>query len=162
MADPFRSRQVPGSVDTEFNNRADGTKLMKWTAKRFPWIHVLSCAGGGCSEKYNELGNDPDVAGRALNLFGANPSLSAYNKSTKLPHPTLTGLSVKALGSLGTTRKATVKLSCYTDEDLLELQKCFFIPGMDVRVQWGWSQDCGGNPPPPRLTNPSDNAQMVT
>lgn len=160
--DPFRARQVPGSVDTEFSNRADGTKLMKWTAQRFPWIHVLSCAGGGCSEKYNELGNDPDMAGKALSLFGANPSLSAYNKSTKLPHPSVTGLSVKAMGSLGTTRKATVKISCYTDEDLLELQKCFFIPGMDVRVQWGWSQDCGGNPAPPRFISPSDSAQLIT
>ena len=160
--DPFRSRQVPDSVNTEFSNRADGTKLMKWTAQRFPWIHVLSCAGGGCTEAYNELGNDPDMGGKALSLFGGNPSLSAYNKSTKLPHPTLTGLSVKAMGSLGTTRKATVKLSCYTDEDLLELQKCFFIPGMDVRVQWGWSKDCGGKQPPTLLRDPSHTAQKAT
>ena len=155
MADPFRSRQVPGSVNTEFSNRANGTKLMKWTAKRFPWMYVLSCAGGGCKEAYNEMGNDPDSGGKALKLFGGNPSLSAYNSSTKLPHPTLTGLSVKAMGSLGTTRKASVKFSCYTDEDLLEIQKCFFIPGMDVRVQWGWSEDCGGKTPPTVLTDTS-------
>ena len=154
MADPFRSRSVPGSVKTEFSNRANGTKLMKWTAKRFPWIYVLSCAGGGCKEAYNEMGNDPDSGGKALNLFGGNPSLSAYNSSTKLPHPTLTGLSVKAMGSLGTTRKASVKFACYTDADLLEIQKCFFIPGMDVRVQWGWSEDCGGKRPPAVLTSP--------
>ena len=153
--DPFRARQVPESVEAEFKKRTDGTKLMKWTAQRYPWIYVLSCAGGGCDNRYNELGNDPDVGGKTLSLFGGNPSLSAYNKSTKLPHPTLTGLSVKAMGSLGTTRKATIKLSCYTDEDLLELQKCFFIPGMDVRVQWGWSEDCSGNKPPPVIRSPS-------
>jgi len=161
MANPFRSRQVPSSVKTEFSARSNETKLMKWTAQRFPWIHVLSCAGGSCSEKYNELGNDPDISGKPLSLLGGNGSVSAYNSETQLPFPTVTGLSVKAMGSLGTTRKATLKLSCYTDEELLELQKCFFVPGLNVRVQWGWNVDCSGNPSPPRFINPSDNLTHV-
>ena len=84
---PFRSRLVPDSVSREIEARADGAKLLKWTAQRFPWIYVQSCAGGKCSEKYNELGNDPDVGGKALYLFGNNTSLAAYDKSTKQPLP---------------------------------------------------------------------------
>ena len=134
---------------------------MKWTAQRFPWIYVLSCAEGGCSSKYNELGNDPEMNGKTLSLFGGNPSLAAINKETQLPFPTVTKLSVKAMGSLGTTRKATLNVTCYTDDELVELQKCFFIPGLNVRVQWGWSEDCNGNPPPPAKDNPGIEASLM-
>ena len=144
MANPFRSRQIPGALKTEFSARSNETKLMKWTAQRFPWIYVLSCAGGSCSSKYNQLGQTPQflaslVGGRPIGMFGSSASNGAINPTTNLPYPTITGLSVKAMGSLGTTRKATLKISCYTDEELLELQKCYFIPGLNVRVQWGWS-----------------------
>jgi len=147
---PFRSRQVPGPVRSEFAARKDGSKLLQWTAKRFPWIYVLSCAGG-CSGEYDELGNDPSMNGKPLSLFGNNLSLAAYDKNTKLSLPVVTGLDVSAMGSLGTTRKAVVKLTCFSDEQLVELQKCYFIPGMDVRVQWGWSISCDGSTPPPLL-----------
>lgn len=157
MANPFRSRQVPGALKTEFSARSNETTLMKWTTQRFPWIYVLSCAGGSCSSKYNQLGQTPQflssiVGGRPIGMFGSSASNGAYNPATKLPYPTITGLSVKAMGSLGTTRKATLKITCYTDEELLELQKCYFIPGLNVRVQWGWNIDCSGNPAPPVIT----------
>tara|TARA_R110002074_G_scaffold79754_2_gene179635 strand:+ start:1569 stop:3596 length:2028 start_codon:yes stop_codon:yes gene_type:complete len=160
MANPFRSRDIPSSVKSEFSARSNDTKLMKWTAQRFPWIYVLSCAGGSCSSKYNKLGQTPQflsslIGGKAVNMLGGRPSSGAYNPSTQLPYPTITGLSVKAMGSLGTTRKATLKLNCYTDEELLDLQKCYFIPGLNVRVQWGWNIDCNGNPAPPVLSDPS-------
>ena len=149
MANPFRTRNVPDSIVREIKARVDDTKLIKWTGKRFPWIYVLSCASTNvCSEKYNELGNDPDVASQSLSLFGDNTSLAAYDTNTKMPLPYVDGLDVKAMGSLGTTRKATVSIKAYTDEQLIQLQKCFFIPGMDIRVQWGWNEDCNGNLPP--------------
>ena len=47
---PFRSRVVPEPVQAEFGARANGTKLLKWTAQRFPWIYVMTCAGG-CDSK---------------------------------------------------------------------------------------------------------------
>jgi hypothetical protein len=158
---PFRSRLVPDSVSREIEARADGAKLLKWTAQRFPWIYVQSCAGGKCSEKYNELGNDPDVGGKALYLFGNNTSLAAYDKSTKQPLPYVESMDVKAMGSLGTTRKASIKIKAFTDEQLVELQYCFFVPGMDVRVQWGWNKSCTGEAPPPVLKNPSEDPALV-
>ena len=150
---PFRSRNVPSSVSNEFKARGDGSKLLKWTSQRVPWIYLLSCATGECSSKYDELGIDPTVAspGTALRLFGDNPSLAAYEKGTNLPLPHVESMDVKAMGSLGTTRKASVKIKAYSDEQLIELQKCFFVPGMDVRVQWGWNKSCDGQTPPPLL-----------
>ena len=147
---PLRSRSVPPSVVKEFEARRDGGKLIQWTAKRFPWIHVLSCSSE-CTEGYDELGNN--TSGKALSLFGSNPGQAAYDVTTKLSYPIVTGLDVTAMGSLGTTRKAVIKLTCFSDEQLFELQKCYFIPGMDVRVQWGWSVSCDGTKPPVLLTN---------
>ena len=144
---PLRARQVQGPLKEEFNARKDGGKLLQWTAKRFPWIYVLSCSSA-CSSQYDELGNDPDTAGKSVSLFGSNIAFAAYDKVTKLSHPIVTGLDVTAMGSLGTTRKAVIKITCFSDDQLVELQKCYFIPGMDVRVQWGWSVSCDGTTPP--------------
>lgn len=139
---PFAAVAIPGPVQAEFAARKDASKLLKWTAQRVPWIHMMSMADT-CSDNYSPLGN---TSGNFA-LFGGAPNTSMYNPSTLLPWPTLTSMDISALGSLGTTRKAIVKFKCYTDEDLVELQKCYFIPGMDVRVQWGWNESCSGEQP---------------
>lgn len=155
MANPFRAREVPGPLKSEIKARGKDTQLIEWAGTRFPWVYVLSCAGSACKESYNEMGNDPDTNGKVLSLFGNNTSLAGLNKETTLPLPYVDGLSVKAMGSLGTTRKATIDIKCYTDTDLIELQKCFFVPGMDVRVQYGWSHSCDGSTPPEVLKDPT-------
>lgn len=147
---PLRARQVEGPLIDEFTARKDGGKLLQWTAKRFPWIHVLSCSSVCGGTGYQSL----QPGGRGKKLFGSFPIQSAYDTETKLSYPIVTGLDVTALGSLGTTRKAVIKLTCFSDDQLVDLQKCYFIPGMDVRVQWGWSISCDGSTPPPVLPDP--------
>lgn len=139
---PFEAYQPPGTVKSEFTARSNGSKLLQWTAKRFPWIHVMSMSSV-CTPNYKILGN----ASKAPVLFGGAPAFAMYNTNTLLPLPIITGCDVTALGQLGTTRKAVIKLKCFTDEDLVELQKCYFIPGMDVRVQFGWNESCSGDKP---------------
>ena len=147
MANTFEPKGVPDALKAEVEARADGLRLTKWSAKRFPWIHVLSCSS--TENGYGVLGNDP--SGNTLTFDGSTLSKSGYNKSTKLPFPIVEGLAIKAMGSLGTTRKATLSIKCFTDDELVKLQQNFFIPGMDVRVQWGWNKSCKGNSPPPIL-----------
>tara|TARA_R110000803_G_scaffold9657_1_gene30304 strand:- start:10062 stop:12020 length:1959 start_codon:yes stop_codon:yes gene_type:complete len=146
MANTFSAKNVPAAVQSEIKARSNGLLLTRWSAKRFPWIHVLSCSAA-CGSKYSPL----------TSIKGSGPMsfTDAYNIDTKLPYPIVEGLEMKAMGSLGTTRKGTLSIKCYTDEDLIELQKCYFIPGMDVRVQWGWNQGCDGTKPPTLLTNTS-------
>ena len=158
---PFRSRSVPDSVSNEIKAREDGAKLLKWTAQRFPWIYVQSCAGGGCSIRYNELGSNPNRGGKGLSLFGSKASLAAYDRNTNQPLPYVESMDVSGMGSLGTTRKASIKIKAFTDEQLIELQYCFFIPGMDVRVQWGWNKTCTGEAPPTLLTDRSEDPTLV-
>lgn len=141
---PFEAYQPPQTVKNEFIARGDGTKLQQWTAKRFPWIHMTSMSDK-CNGKYSPLGNGPNVP----TIFGEWSAYAMYNKDTLLPLPIITGLDITAVGALGTTRKGVVKFKVYTDEDLNEMQKCYFIPGMDIRVQWGWSESCTGLIPEP-------------
>jgi hypothetical protein len=158
MANTFEPKGVPGALKAEVEARADGLRLTKWSAKRFPWIHVLSCSD--TDNGYGVLGNAP--SGNTLTFGGSTPSQSGYNKSTNLPFPIVEGLEIKAMGSLGTTRKGTLSIKCFTDDDLIGLQKNFFIPGMDVRVQWGWNESCNGFSPPPILTSKSLETAAAT
>lgn len=146
--DPFKGASPPQTVQDELTARADMSKMIPWAAKRVPWIHVMSMAAG-CSSNYSPLGNGN---GSVFELFGTSNSSALYGAKSKFPLPVITGLDVGALGNLGTTRKATLKIKAYTDEHLVELQKCYFIPGMDVRVQFGWSVSCTGIAPPPVYT----------
>ena len=142
--DPFKGVSPPETVINELEARADISNMIKWAAKRVPWIHVMSMAAG-CSRNYSPLGNGN---GNVFELFGTSNSSALYGVGSKFPLPVITGIDVGALGNLGTTRMATLKIKAYTDEHLVELQKCYFIPGMDVRVQFGWSESCNKTPPP--------------
>jgi hypothetical protein len=101
----------------------------------------------GCPSTVSPLGN----INSTLTLFG-NSANALYDNNTKLPRPVITSISVGIKGNLGSTREAKVELTAFTDEQLVELQKCYFIPGMDVRVQFGWSESCTGDAPPPLYT----------
>jgi hypothetical protein len=120
---PFRKKVVPASTQSEIEGRL-GKSGIDWNAKKFPWISVRSMCSG-CDTKYSNL---TSITTKGL-----------YEADYKRPLPVITGMDVKKQGELGTTRKATVKLTAFTDTQLVELQKCYFIPGMSVRVEWGWT-----------------------
>ncbi len=154
MASPFSKRQLPPAVEAEFDARADGAKLLKWTAQRFPWIHVMTMSSA-CGADFKVLGTGPNTQPALLGTASSKAGLRSGAPGKYLPLTTIKNLDVKALGSLGTTRKATLQFDCFTDEELVELQKCYFIPGMDVRVQWGWNNSCSGEDAKAPLTDAS-------
>ena len=151
---PFDAVQVPDKVKNELTARKDSGKLARWTAKRVPWMHMMSMAQG-CSSNVSPLGNTAS----SLQLFG-NSTTALYDEDTRLPRPVITSISVGIKGNLGSTREAKVELTAFTDEQLIELQKCYFIPGMDVRVQFGWSESCLGEAPPAVYT-PKEKTRAV-
>ena len=118
---PFRKKIVPQAVRDEIASRSQ--KAITWNPTRFPWIKVTSMSDG-CSTRYETLSS----------LKG-----DLYDTGFDKPYPVITGVDVKKQGELGTTRKATVKITAFRDEQLAELQKCHFLPGMSIRVEWGWS-----------------------
>lgn len=137
----FGGKSVPGSVRAEIAARS-GPRAIQWNAKKFPWIHVMSCSA--------------DCGLKLTSQFGP-----LYEAGYKRPKPTVSKVSVKKQGELGTTRKATVGIVAYTDEQLVQLQACFFIPGMTVRVQWGWSVSATGVNAPAPITGCMPDARAV-
>ena len=135
MNNPLSNKPVPESVKIELGKRSTAAGI-QWAAKRFPWIHVTSmCAQ--CPTNYTTLSSLKNG--------------SLYESDYKRPLPAVTQVQVKKLGELGTTRRATISLTAFTDEQVVELQKCYFIPGMGCRVEWGWSQDASGKSAPTPL-----------
>lgn len=128
-SNPYAFRSVPQSVRNELASRS-GKNGILWAAKRFPWIHITSLASP-CNPQYETLSSLKNG--------------SLYEKNKVRPLPTISDVSIKKLSDNGTTRRATIKLVAYTDNQLIELQKCYFIPGMGCRVEWGWNESATGN-----------------
>lgn len=120
---PFRKKEVPKKTQQEIDARLGKTGI-EWTARRFPWI-VVTTMCKECDSRFTRL----------TSLKG-----KLYESNYKRPLPVINKVDVKKQGELGTTRRATISLTAYSDEQLVQLQKCYFIPGMSVRIEWGWSR----------------------
>ena len=138
MPSPFSKKNVPGGIANEINARGSRQGIL-WAAKRFPWIHVTSLSSGCTNERYISLSS---IKGGPL-----------YEQNYIRPYPVVTQVEVKKQGELGTTRRATISITAFTDQQLEELSKCYFIPRMGVRVEWGWSDSATGSGNPPILGN---------
>ena len=117
----FDLKAPPASAIAEIQKRA-GEGGIKFAGKRYPWIRITAEGGGKL-----DSANYPE-----------------YEASSKRPRPIATGVDVKKQGELGTTRRATVKFTCFTDAQLAEIAPGFFNPGASMAVEWGWSVGGGG------------------
>jgi hypothetical protein len=148
MANLFSLKEVPQIVRDELKNR--GTiKGVEWTAKRFPWIHVTSMSSG-CG-KFSQLSSSTN------GTIGTSYSAGEGYR----PQPIVESVSVKKQGELGTTRSCTVNLKAFTDAQLVDLSKCYFLPGMTIRVQWGWSVGVNGAKSPTPVTDPLPDSTAI-
>lgn len=137
----FDGKAVPGKTQSELKARSTAAGV-DWNAKKFPWVHVESMSD-------------------ACSVILSSKYVSDTYGRTGRPLQTVTSVSVKKQGELGTTRACTVEFLAYNDDQLNQMQKCFFIPGMTVRVQWGWSIDVSGaKPPEPIGGGLSDNTAI--
>ena len=116
----FDIKPGPSSAIAEIQRRV-GEGGIKFAGKRYPWIRISTKGYVLDSKKYPE-----------------------YEASSKRPGPIATGVDVKKQGELGTTRRATVKFTCFTDNQLAQITPSFFNPGDSMAVEWGWSVGGGG------------------
>jgi hypothetical protein len=147
MSNLFSLKSVPDGTKNELTARST-VKGVTWAAQRFPWVHISSMSSicGEFKTMSSKLtGNITD----------------SYEGGLVRPKPVITAVKVKKQGELGTTRSCTVELKAFTDTQLIALQKCYFIPGMTVRVQWGWSVSAtGGTAPEPVVGGLSDGVAI--
>ena len=130
----FDKKAIPELVQREIQARTTEQGVL-WAGQRFPFISLQSMSDKA-NPKYEFLGSRTSYQ-RVEDYYGLEGTWYAGR-----PEPVITNLSIKKQGELGTTRRATLTILAFTDEQLRELQKSFFIPGMTVRVQWGWNKPC--------------------
>ena len=146
-SNPFGPKSVPGTTQAELNARGT-VKGPIWGAQRMPWVDLRGFASscGGYNPISSKLSTGPGTR---------------YEAGYVRTRPVITEVQVKKQGELGTTRSCTVNLTAFTDEQLIDLQKCYFIPGMTVRVQWGWSVSCTGVAAPQPLAGPMPDPTAI-
>lgn len=128
----FGLKEVPGATQSELTARASNV-VGQWHASRKPWVHIMSLAANCASDRTSQFG------------VGFGPGNGAgYTANFERPQPVVESVDVKKQGELGTTRRVTIKLKAFTDEQLNTIAKCYFIPGMSVRIQYGWNMDAQG------------------
>lgn len=167
MIHPFSPKEVPERTQRELEARSNN---LIWSATRFPWVHVQSFSSG-CSESYRILksfGGPQNLASQNQTIETAYSSFETvipglYETNFSRPRPVITEVKVKKRGELGSTREVSISFLAFTDAQLGELQKCHFIPGMTIRVQFGWSVGAsnGAVAPQPYTENPMSDAKAI-
>lgn len=138
----FGKKSVPGTVRTEIEKR-QGKSGYTWAAKRFPWIELTSMSSG-CGKQLSS------IKGGAL-----------YEGGSNRPNPIVTNVKVTKQGELGTTKKATVSFTAFTDEQITALERCYFIMGMSCRVEWGWSISATGAGAPGTIGGQMEDTKAI-
>ena len=138
----FGKKQVPGIVRAEMDKRMGKSGIL-WAAQRYPWIEVTSMSSA-CGRQLSSL------RGGAL-----------YDGASNRPNPIVTNVKVTKQGELGTTKKATVSFTAFTDEQITALERCYFIIGMSCRVEWGWSISATGAGAPGTLGGPMLDTEAI-
>lgn len=135
MSDILSNIPIPGPLKTELSNRAK-LSVNRWNASKAAWVQIESMANT-CSS--------------GVIVSNGNP---VYESNYERPRPNIKSVKVKKLGELGTTRTCTIELQAWTDEQLDEIAKCYFLPGMSARVQFGWNVNAAGGGVTRPITGP--------
>lgn len=127
----FSPRAVPTTTQDELKKRAGNGFWNPSMGINKTWIHMMSMADGAA---YPIASN--------LKTFK-----EAYDEVYLRPTKIIKSVKVASKGAYGTTRRAIVELSLFTDEILNEFSEAYLIPDMSVRLQWGWSVNVAGETP---------------
>jgi len=150
MTNPFSKKEVPENTRKELDKRATDVRYFTDIQGAHPQIRITSMCDQCTNKLYNPLTNGGPRYDRGVtspNILKSRNQLARegigvtgvlYDPTTYVPYPVVTEIKVTKQGELGTTRKTTISVTAYDDNQLLELQKCLFIPGMSVRVEWGF------------------------
>lgn len=106
-------------------------------SKLIPWIKATS-----------NLGDRYTIGTETYSTLFDNSSTDAYANSSGSnfkyrPNPIITDFSVD-FASRGTLRRCTLKIKCFTPDQLTKVQEYFLEPGISCYVQWGWNYSLSG------------------
>jgi hypothetical protein len=131
MASYLTGTAVPSVVATEINARGKASPAGKWKVSKKPWMSLTSFSSkpmpiSGYEKRSQSDFYDKASSGRLV----ATPVLNSIDQNTT--------------GTNGSMKKATVKFTLYSLEQLKKAQRAYFIPGITAFAQWGWNMDSAG------------------
>lgn len=129
MSFPFY-KNIDSYIVNELRSRTSDNNIK--LSKMVPWIKATSNLG----DRYT-LGTETYSS-----LFD-NSSSDAYGNSAGSqwkyrPNPIITDFSVD-FASRGTLRRCTLKIKCFSPDQLTKVQQYFMEPGISCYIQWGWN-----------------------
>jgi len=129
MSSIFNSKPPSPALVAELAARGS-TSINQWHASKVAWVHIMSFAST-CDKNGILVSNSSNT----------DNYIAGYER----PKPGIKSVKVTKQGELGTTRKCTIELQAWNDVQLNAIAKCYFLPGMSVRVQFGWNLDANGS-----------------
>lgn len=159
MSDFFSPKELPPKTQEELEARAAIDYSKPWFTSRMPWIHVMSLAADcqrGDQEGKGIFTTKANSKSHSVTLAdGTTITAPGYIISQDgRPGPAIVAIDVKKQGELGSTKKVTVRIQAFSNEQFNELAQCYLIPGMSVRVQWGWNTSAMGDKGVDPITEP--------
>jgi hypothetical protein len=130
MSSIFNSKPPGPALVAELAARGS-TSIGQWHASKVAWVHIMSFA------------STCDTYGEGM-LASNSSNKDNYIANYERPKPGIKSVKVTKQGELGTTRKCSLELQAWNDTQLNAIAKCYFLPGMSVRVQFGWNIDASG------------------
>ncbi len=125
MSNPFGAKPLPGALKLELDARRDINANKPWFASRSNWVSLTSMCEG-CSKAYKSLGENPAY-------------IDGSTLGGQRPNPIITNVKVKSMGTIGSTRVATITILAFNEDQLNEISKCFLRSNMSVRIEFGWT-----------------------
>ena len=140
MINPFEYKAVPSSVQNEIELR-----------RATPSYGTINLVGDNVGFRLTSMCSE------------CNSKYQLNHVNNFHPNPTVSSIEVKKQGELGTTTKTIVFIDCYNMADLDEIHKCYFVPGMSVRVEFFQraAMPAAWDTATARLTDNNANAKMM-
>lgn len=128
-------KSIDSYITTELRARTSNNNVE--LSKLVPWIKAVSNLG----EKYT-LGTETYTS---LFTGGGNDAYANMAGSSwkYRPNPIITDFSID-FASRGTLRRATLKIKCFSPDQLTKVQTFFLEPGISCYIQWGWNYSVSG------------------
>lgn len=128
-------KSIDSYITTELRARTSNNNVE--LSKLVPWIKAVSNLG----EKYSlESGTYSSLFNGGGNDAYANMAGSQWKYR---PNPIITDFSID-FASRGTLRRATLKIKCFSPDQLTKVQTYFLEPGISCYIQWGWNYSVSG------------------
>ena len=84
---------------------------------------------------YGNNANNGNPIGSVPGLYRKEGNVAGVRNT---PLPGIMKVQVSNKGDMGTIRRASFDIKCYSLEDLQNLEMMYMVPGISVLVEWGW------------------------